>query len=105
MQFDRDIHPSGKGKYALINLRKLPGAMLTPHDVIQALQDHPEAIEFGQVGSQDEFMLIKLRDAHAGPMLEAYANSLEKDDPEFAQAVREMLSRAGTNSPFCKKPD
>lgn len=83
---DRNKNPNGKGKYALLNLRK-------------------NMIEWGCVGDEDEFFVVKLKDKHAKAALEAYANSIREDDEEFADEVMELAMRAGADSPYCKAPD
>lgn len=106
MKLDRDINADGKGKYALINLRKLPGARIdTAQDLAAAILANPEAVEFGRIGGPDEFWVIKLKDRHAQEALTAYAVSASADDLEYAVAVEQLASRAGPDSPFCKKPD
>ena len=47
MKLDRDINPTGKGKYALINMRKINGDPRTPQELAAAILAHPEAVEFG----------------------------------------------------------
>ena len=88
MKLDRDTNPSGKGKYALINLRK-------------------DTVEWGRPYEPDEFFVIKLRDTHAHAALQAYADSVKQagNDPEYAKAVQALADRSGTNSTFCKNPD
>jgi len=105
MKLDRNLNPGGKGKYALVNLRKIPGDPRTAQDVAAAIFVNPECIQFGIVGEPDEFWLIKLKDKYAAAALVAYAEAAQADDPEYANQVREMLKRAGTESPFCKAPD
>lgn len=105
MQLDRNLNPAGKGKYALINLRKLPGDPRTPADLAAAILANPECVEFGAVGAPDEFWPIKLKDRFAEPALQAYADAAQSVDPEFAAQVRELASRSGTNHPHCKTPD
>ena len=105
MQLDRNTNPSGKGKYALVNLRKIEGDPRTPEAMAEALKAYPGAIEFGFVGAPDEFWPIKLKDKYAAAALAAYADAAQADDPEYAQQVRDLLKRAGPNSPFCKAPD
>lgn len=105
MQLDRNQNPNGKGKYALVNLRKLEGDPRTPPEMAAAIASNPGAIEFGFVGASDEFWPIKLKDKYAAAALTAYADAAEADDPEYAQQVRDMVKRAGPNSPYCKAPD
>lgn len=114
MKLDRNINDDGLGKYAIINLRKLDELCghagiferWTPA-VAQALKTLEEvgALEWGRPGTPDEFFLIKLKDQYAEAGLTGYANEAAKDDAEYAGEVREMASRAGPHSPFCKKPD
>lgn len=105
MKLDRNLNPTGKGKYALINLRKIPGDPRTPDALADAIKVNTQAIEFGIAGEPDEFWLIKLKDKYAAAALAAYADAAQADDPEYAQQVRELVKRAGPNSPFCKTPD
>lgn len=105
MELDRNINADGKGKYALINLRKLDGNPQTAEEVAAAILRNPEAVEFGCVGNPDEFFVIKLKDIHAEPALEAYGNSARIVDEQYGDAVLEMATRSGTNHPLCKLPD
>ena len=105
MKLDRNINPSGKGKYALINLRKIPGDPRTAAELAAAIIDNPECVEFGAVGSSDEFWLIKLKDENADAALFAYAGKALAQDPEYAADVACIAQRSGANSPFCKAPD
>jgi hypothetical protein len=86
MKMDRNINPDGRGKYAVLNLRT-------------------NRIEWGCVGDEDEFFLIKLKDRNAKAALLAYADAIAERDPEFAAEVRQIAQRAGPDSPFCKDPD
>lgn len=113
MKMDRNINEDGIGKYALINLRKLDlcghaGTFQrwTP-EVEQALKVLEEvgALEWGRIGEQDEFFVIKLKDINAPGALTGYAFAAEATDPEWAAEVRSMLERAGNMSPYCKRPD
>jgi len=114
MKMDRDINDDGGGKYAVINLRRLnsvaagsgPFQRWSPQ-VEQALKTLEEAgaLEWGRVGERDEFFLVKMRDQFAPGAIRGYAAMADGVDPEWATAVRTMLTRAGINSPFCKAPD
>jgi hypothetical protein len=53
MKLDRNINPTGKGKYALVNLRKIDGDPRTPQDMADAIKASPQSLEFGAVGAQD----------------------------------------------------
>ena len=105
MKLDRNTNPTGKGKYALVNLRKIGGDPRTHEEMADAIKASPQSIEFGFVGAADEFWLIKLKDKYAAAALAAYANAAEAEDPEYAAQVRDMVKRAGPSSPFCKSPD
>jgi hypothetical protein len=108
MKLDRNINPSGKGKYAVINLRKIPTTPTTPQELATAILANPESVEFGAMGSPDEFWLIKLKDRYATPALMGYAMGIAFDDegdPEYQAEVIEMGKRSGTMHPLCKRPD
>lgn len=105
MQLDRNLNEGGKGKYALINLRKIKGDSRTGQAVAEAIFKNPESVEFGIVGAPDEFWPIKLKDKYAAAALPAYADAARADDPEYANQVEEMVKRSGPNSPYCKAPD
>jgi hypothetical protein len=114
MKLDRNTNRDGRGKYAVIDLRRLREACGRPNaleqwtpEVAQALKTLSEAgaLEWGPVGGENEFFLMKLKDEYAKPALEAYANAASREDAEYAEAVQELANRAGCFSPFCKKPD
>jgi hypothetical protein len=86
MRLDRNENNDGKGKYAIINLRT-------------------NVVEHGRVGDPDEFFVMKLRDKHSKAALLAYAESIQKDDYEFALDVFELASRAGVDSPHHRKSE
>jgi hypothetical protein len=87
MKLVRNTTDDGKCKFALI----------------ERLKDNK--VEFGLPHTENEFFVIKLKDANAKEALEAYANAAESTDPELASEVRELALRAGVNSKFCKQPD
>lgn len=105
MKLDRNLNPSGKGKYAVINLRKIPGDPRNAQDLAAAILANPECVEFGAAGSPDEFWVLKLKDEHAGAALSAYAGHALPKDPEYAAEVVDLMQRSGRLSPFCKSPD
>lgn len=115
MKMDRNIDGNdGCGKYLLVNLRKLNELCGHPSTfnrwtpaVQQALDTLEEVgvLQWGRTGSEDEFFLLKLKDRHAKPALEAYAASILPHDMEFSDEVAELAKRAGIDSPFCKEPD
>lgn len=114
MKMDRNENPDGCGKYAVINLRKLNELCAgqgvfdrwTPQ-IEQAVKTLEEAgaLEWGRVGEPDEFFLVKLKDLFAPGALRGYAAMADGVDPEWAAEVRGLLTRAGIDSPFCKRPD
>ena len=110
MKMDRNINPNGRGKYALLLLRKLAlceGGTTFNNAIEQAVQTLDEAglIDWGIVGTDREFFLMRLKDKYAEDGLLAYAKAAAVDDLEYAGEVQDMANRAGTNSPFCKRPD
>lgn len=105
MKLDRNLNPTGKGKYALINMRKIDGDPRTPEELAAAILAHPEAVEWGETGGDNEFWLIKLKDQYAQAALVAYAEAAAADDIEFAAEVERLAMRAGPDHPLCKRPD
>ncbi len=57
------------------------------------------------IGEENEHFVIMLKDRHAAAALQAYANDVRADDPQFADDIETMVARAGPNSPWCKDPD
>lgn len=107
MKLDRNVNGTGLGKYGLINNRRLQtlladGSSGDLENAIQLLQGSG-IIEWGAVGTEDEFFVIKLRDESALPALASYAE--HTSDNDFSRDVFELAARSGPNSPFCKKPD
>lgn len=114
MKMDRNENEDGCGKYAVINLRKLNRLAghidafqrWTPE--VQGALDTLETagvLEWGGIGGPDEFFLVKLKDKHSTAALIAYAESVRKDDAEFADEVLELAKRSGHAHPLCKAPD
>lgn len=113
MKMDRNINEGGFGKYALLKLRLLeccrapgPDGEIDP-EILNALDllEQNGILDQGIVGTEAEFMVIRLKDRYAGAALAAYADAAEADDPEWAAEIREMLPRAGENSPWSQRPD
>lgn len=125
MILDRDIDSSGKGKYGLVNNRRLQEiiqprradddgndesmvkirrAMVVREAV--ALLEREGIIDWGLPGTKSEFFVLKLRDAWADDALFRYALSANHaGEGDYARGVEELAERAGVNSPFCKRPD
>lgn len=108
MKLDRN---NGRGKYAIINLRKLDAHEGDPRptsDEVRAavgVLENAGLIEYGEPGTENEFFVLMLKDKYAGGALYMYANEAAYDDGEYAGDVRRLSTRAGRNSPWCKKPD
>ena len=106
MNLDRNIHPNGKGKYALINLRKIPGDPRTAEELAAAILANPECVEFGEVGGPDEFFVLKLKDLFADSGLLGYSHRARiEGETEYAQQVFGLARRSGRLNPWCKRPD
>jgi hypothetical protein len=116
MKMDRSENADGGGKYAIINLRKLKqvkqdlndGGHLRDTmsiDAAMRLLTRAGVLNFGNKGSKDEFFPIYLKDTNSYAALRAYSVNARLTDPEWADEVAEMLSRAGPNHPDCKIPD
>jgi hypothetical protein len=113
MKLDRNLNPNGRGKYALLKLRKLtefetPGTPQHMHresirHAMKLLETHG-ILDWGNT-TDSEFMVIRLKDKYADSALAAYAISARADDPEYAYEIAEMADRAGASHPNCKKPD
>ncbi len=110
MKLDRNLPDNkGLGKYIIINLRrvhKIEGAIGPPkvNEAINTL-DQAGVLDWGTLGEEDEFFVIKLKDQNARAALRAYAEKAAAIDPEWAQEVLELADRAGECSPYCKAPD
>lgn len=87
MRLDRNLNPGGVGKYSVIDNRT------------------GKIVENSGIGEENEFFVVMLKDIHSLPAIAAYASSASKIDDEFGNEVRNMCSRAGVNSAFCKEPD
>ena len=108
MKLDRNLDPSGRGKYALLKLRV--ARSYSPQAAQTVLAPHFEGLKVAGVldwgvTPETEFMVIRLKDKYAQAALRAYANAARADDPEYAAEIDEMAARSGPNSPFCKRPD
>jgi hypothetical protein len=108
MKLDRNI-PLGKqtgiGKYALIKMREYGGK--PPDAATHWVSKEPvfvvpkRLVDFGC--GESEFFVIRLKDKYAYPALLAYADAAERDDPEYANEIREMAARARTH-PNSQRP-
>jgi glutamine synthetase len=114
MKLDRNITENdGRGKYAIIKLRELEAYRsdktfdtYTPK-IAKALKvlEEAGALDWGNVGTESEFFLIRLKDEYAKAALEAYMVAAAADDAEYAHEIMDMAMRAGPSSPWRKRPD
>lgn len=104
MDLDRNVNQNGKGKYALIKLREIPGKPQTPEELAAAILENPQCVDWGARQSDSEFFLLRLKDKYAERALAAYANAALEDDKEWAMQVRALAARAGCH-PGKKVPD
>lgn len=115
MKLDRNDPANAKrGKYALLNLRRVTEATLPGNrPVMESVQimdaisvlDKAGLLDWGVTGSDHEFFVLRLRDIHSKPALQAYATSIAGFDLEFAAEVQELAKRSGYSHPNSKQPD
>lgn len=112
MKLDRNINTNGRGKYALLKLRKLDDyTSLEPFaevakpiaDAIKTLAD-AGILDWGNK-PDTEFFVIRLKDKYAATALAAYAGEALKDDEEYGREILDMAVRSGRGHPDCKMPD
>lgn len=113
MKLDRSIPENqGDGKYAILHLRRArvirdgdnkedKTALAEAIETLESLG----LIEWGEVGSESEFFLIKLKDRSAAAAIRAYSRDASGYDRQWAQETNALADRAGPYSPFCKTPD
>lgn len=115
MKLDRNLNATGRGKYALLKLRRLaeidtPG---NPDHIHRAgvrhalrLLQNCGILDYGDT-VDSEFFVIRLKDRCARGALETYAHGARflLDDPEYAAEIDDMARRSGPNHPNCKDPD
>lgn len=87
MRLVRNTTPDGMCKYSLIEHHK------------------GGRVEHGLPGTENEFFVLKLKDKYTQAALNAYAEAVGSDDPEYASEVQALADRAGEDSPWCKVPD
>lgn len=111
MKLDRNIYPMGRGKYALIKVRKLREQSQNAEKVKQAIEllEREGILDWGD--GDDDFFVIRLKDENAWPALDAYAQAYIRNNVgtpdggmEFASEVRELANKA-LRHPRKKKPD
>jgi hypothetical protein len=104
MQLDRNVNPTGLGKYALVLVRKMLQDTEHTAEIGEALSvlEKYGIIDWGQRGN--DFFVIRLKDRNAAPALDAYARSILRHDPQFALQVRSLATTA-MRHPDSKQPD
>jgi hypothetical protein len=111
MKLDRNLSDNGRGKYALLLLRRLQNfeagtfGELAPQiaSAIETL-DKAGLLDWGITGTESEFFVTRLKDRYAAPSLYAYANAAAGEDPEWAAEVS-ALARVAEASPWQQRPD
>ena len=104
MKLDRNINANGRGKYALLKLRNLRAGDTSVDAALRTL-DEAGILDWGST-PETEFFVMRLKDKYARIPLHAYSDEAFRDgEKEYAAEVGAMAMRAGTHSPFCKKPD
>lgn len=111
MKLDRNLNANGRGKYALLKLRKLDDFVDPFQKVAAPIAAAIETLEkagildWGNKG-ESEFMVIRIKDMYADGVLDQYADNAHADgQEEYGAEIREMARRSGTRSPWCKRPD
>jgi hypothetical protein len=111
MKLDRNINADGRGKYALVKLRrvdeisaKYPSLSLSVMSALRFLEAEG-ILDYGTT-PETEFFTIRLKDVNAPAALNAYGISATvRGDPEYGGEIEQMARRSGENHPNCKRPD
>lgn len=80
MRLDRNVNPDGRGKYALIHLRKLNDVPnRSKRKLCRALDflNEHELVAWGGDNPRDQFFVLKYKDMFAADALLAYANAIK----------------------------
>ena len=103
MKLDRNLNPDGRGKYALLKLRRQ--AQPFSPDLQECAQKLKDAglLDFGGTPETD-FFVIRLKDKYAAPALGAYAAAALRDDPEYAEEIFTLAGMAAAH-PNQRMPD
>jgi hypothetical protein len=116
MKLDRNVNGTGRGKYGLVNNRKLLEVLadMSPDQSIYRKERVEDAIailqnlgilDWGTKGTESEFFVINLRERFAHVALDSYAHVARMSDLEYATDIQDLVNRSGPYSPFCKIPD
>ena len=97
MKLDRNENPDGRGKYALINLRKVQSVSGDPHNRTQvecamaALREQG-VLSFGNEAEGEQFFVMKYKDVFTSPALRAYAEAvLRHIRDQFDNTISEKI--------------
>lgn len=106
MKLDRNINPDGRGKYALVLMRKLTSCEerkdFSATSAVEALAQRG-IVDYGSTPDTD-FFVLRLKDKYTGPALAAYALAAWSDDPEYGLEVLELAKKAAEHA-NTKEPD
>jgi len=109
-----DPKRGGLCKYALIRLDKMSAQQIKNirsaddrnEEIVNVLINHPELIEIGEPGAEEEFFCVKLKDQNTFSALHRYAdNAFQQEDADLANDVRELANRSSHHNKWCKRPD
>jgi len=108
MKLDRNIPGNnGRGKYAIVKLRKLKEfdslTLETLKGALELLEEYG-VLDYGDT-PKTEFFVLRLKDYFAQVALTAYAKRAESFDSEYAHEVSLLAARSGPDSLFCKTPE
>ena len=113
MKLDRNLEENlGHGKYALLMIRRLEDLRCgTFGDLPKSVKDaldlliYEQLIDFGEVNTESEFFVVRLKDRYARAALDAYAAAAFEIDSEWSREVKELAKRSGLANQWCKDPD
>lgn len=103
MKLDRNVNPNGRGKYALLKLRRQQNPFSVECQIAATNLKNAGLLDFGDT-EDTEFFVIRLKDKYAAPALTAYALAAHADDPEYASEITKLAMLAEQH-PNKKKPD
>lgn len=93
MKLDRNINPDGRGKYALINLRRTDKSLEEIRELVNVALESP-CVQFGD-NDETEFFVIKLKDKYAAAALREYAHQAMCDEnTEYATEIYKLADKS-----------
>lgn len=98
MKLDRNINPDGRGKYALLKLRRQEKPVSLKATTAAATLKDAGLLHFGNEGPGEQFFVLKYKDKFTAPALYAYAAAAfseaftleEQGDAKQAVELREF---------------